>query len=83
MVYVTIVQPPEPETSSSPPARHDVALWAALAAFFGSLLAIGIFDVLNPDQLAEYLGALIVAAITGGAVYSKERLDAAKREEPE
>ena len=61
--------------------RHDIALWAGLAAFFGSLLAIGIFDVLNPDQAAEYLGALIVAAITAGGVYSKERLDAAKREE--
>jgi hypothetical protein len=78
---VTIVEPPEPETSPSPHVRHDVALWAALAAFFGSLLAIGIFDIINPDQLAEYLGAFVVAAITGGAVYSKERLDVAKREE--
>ena len=61
--------------------RHDIALWAGAAAFFGSLLAIGMFDVLNPDQALEYLGALIVAAITAGGVYSKERLDAAKREE--
>jgi len=60
--------------------RHDVALWAGLAAFFGSLLAIGAFDVLNPAEVLEYLGALIVAVITAGAVYSKERLDAAKRE---
>ena len=52
-----------------------------LAAFFGSLLAIGIFDILDPDKWAEYLGAVIVAAITAGAVYSKERLTAAKREE--
>lgn len=63
-----------------PKPRHDVALWAGLAAFFGSLLAVGIFDVLNPDAWLEYLGAIIVAAITAGAVYSKERLDAAKRE---
>ena len=61
-------------------ARHDIALWAGLAAFFGSLLAIGVFDILNPAKAAEYLGALVVAAITAGAVYSKERLDAAKRE---
>lgn len=60
--------------------RHDVALWAGAAAFFASLLAIGIFDVLNPDQVLEYLGAIIVAIITAGSVYSKERLDAAKRE---
>ena len=58
---------------------HEVSLWAALAAFFGSLLAIGIFDILNPDQWAEYLGAIIVGVITGGAVYSKERLAFAKK----
>jgi len=60
--------------------RHDVALWAGVAAFFGSLLAVGVFDILNPDAWLEYLGALIVAGITAGAVYAKERLDAAKRE---
>jgi hypothetical protein len=59
---------------------HAVAIWAGAAAFFASLLAIGIFDVLNPDKWAEYLGALIVAAITAGAVYSKQRLEDAKRE---
>jgi hypothetical protein len=58
-----------------------VALWAGVAAFFGSLLTIGVFDILDPDKLVEYLGALIVAFITAGAVYSKERLSAAKREE--
>jgi hypothetical protein len=58
--------------------RHQVALWAGLAAFFGSLLTIGVFDVLNPDKVAEYAGALIVAFITAGAVYSKQRLDDAK-----
>lgn len=58
---------------------NEVALWAGVAAFFGSLLAIGIFDILNPDQWAEYLGAILVGAITGAAVYSKERLGFAKK----
>ncbi len=58
---------------------NEVALWAALAAFFGSLLAIGIFDILNPDQWAEDLGAILVGAITGGAIYAKERLGFAKK----
>ena len=57
-------------------------MWAGVAAFFGSLLAIGIFDILNPDQWAEYLGSLIVAFITAGGVYAKQRLDDAKRESP-
>lgn len=61
--------------------NHDVALWAGVVAFFGSLLAIGIFDIINPEQWAEYLGAFIVAFITAGGVYSKQRLDDAKRVE--
>jgi hypothetical protein len=55
--------------------HHQLALWAGVSAFFGSLLAIGAFDILDPDQVVEYLGAVIVAVITGGAVYSKQRLD--------
>lgn len=57
---------------------HEVALWSGIAAFFGSLLAIGIFDLLNPNQWLEYVGALLVAAITAGSVYAKHRLDDAK-----
>jgi hypothetical protein len=60
---------------------QEVSLWAGVAAFFGSLLAIGIFDILDPDQWAEYLGAIIVGGITGGAVYAKERLAFAKARE--
>lgn len=60
--------------------QHAVAVWAGVAAFFGSLLAIGIFDLLNPDQWAEYLGALIVAFITAGSVYAKARYEDAKKE---
>lgn len=58
---------------------HEVALWSAVFAFFGSLIAIGIFDVFNPDQWVEYVGAVIVAGITGGSIYAKERLDEAKK----
>lgn len=58
---------------------HQVALWAGAAAFFASLLAIGIFDLLEPERWAEYLGAFLVAAITAGAVYSKQRLSDAKQ----
>jgi hypothetical protein len=60
---------------------QEIALWSAVAAFFGSLLAIGIFDVLNPEQWVQYIGALIVAFITGGAVYARERLELAKQRE--
>jgi hypothetical protein len=69
-----MIEPPEP---SKP--RHDVALWAGVVAFFGSLLAIGIFDILNPDEWQQYLGAVVVALITAGGVYSKERLEDAKK----
>lgn len=61
--------------------KHEVALWTGVAAFFGSLLAIGIFDVFNADQIWEYIGALMVAFITAGSVYAKQRLDDAKKVE--
>lgn len=61
--------------------QHQVALWAGVSAFFGSLLAVGIFDIFNPDQWLQYVGALAVATITAGSVYAKQRLDDAKAEE--
>jgi hypothetical protein len=78
---VTTLHRPDPTPPEPPRPRHDVALWAGVAAFFGSLLAIGVFDILNPDKLVEYLGSLIVAGITAGSVYAKQRLDDAKRKE--
>jgi len=73
---MTVTKPPQPNHNND----HAVALWAGVAAFFGSLLAIGVFDILNPEQWLQYLGALIVAFITGGCVYAKQRLEDAKRE---
>jgi hypothetical protein len=58
---------------------NDVALWSGVAAFFASLLAVGIFDVIDADQIWEYLGAIVVAIITAGSVYAKQRLDDAKK----
>lgn len=62
---------------------HEVALWAGVSAFFGSLLAVGLFDVFNPDQWVEYVGALFVALLTAGGVYSQQRLSDAKAERGE
>jgi hypothetical protein len=59
---------------------HQVALWAGVAAFFGSLATIGAIEVINPAQLVKFAGSLVVAVITGGTVYAKQRLDDAKRE---
>lgn len=61
-------------------SSHSVALWAGISAFFGSLLAIGAIDILNPGDRAQFLGALFVAFITAGTIYSKQRLDDAKAE---
>lgn len=60
---------------------HDVALWAAVAAFFGSLLAIGAVDVFNLTGIAEFAGSILVAAVTAGGVYAKQRLDDAKHDQ--
>jgi hypothetical protein len=58
---------------------REVSLWAGAAAFFGSVLAVGAFDLLNVDGLAEFLISVIVALFTGGVVYSRERLAFAKK----
>lgn len=58
--------------------EHQIALWAGVAAFFGSLLAVGAIDLLTPESRYQFLGSIIVAIITGGSVYSKQRYDDAK-----
>lgn len=58
--------------------KHDIALWAGIAAFFGTVLAIATIDVLEPGHALQFFGALIVGALTGGGVYAKQRLDDAK-----
>lgn len=59
----------------------EIALWSGGAAFFGSTLAVGVFNVFDLHGWAEFLSSLIVAFFTAGAVYCKERLDAAKQRE--
>jgi hypothetical protein len=78
---VTTLHRPDPTPQPPRKPGHEVALWAGVVSFFGSLIAIGVFDIFNPSQWVEYLGAILVAAITAGGVYSKQRLDDAKREE--
>lgn len=60
---------------------HQVAFWAGLFAFFSSLLAIGIFDLLEKNHWLDYIGALIVAFITGASIYTKQRLHEAKKKD--
>ena len=61
--------------------EHQVALWAAAASFFASLLTIGIFDLFSAAKWLNLLGAFFVAVVTAGGVYAKERLADAKKEE--
>jgi hypothetical protein len=58
---------------------HQVALGAALSSFFGSLLAVDVFDLFDAAKWVNLLSAIIVAAITAGGVYAAERLNDAKR----
>lgn len=61
--------------------EHEIALWSAVASFFGSLLAIGIIDLINTHDWLNFFGAFLVAFITGGSVYAKGRVDDAKKKE--
>jgi hypothetical protein len=69
---------------------HQVALWAGVVAFFGSLLAIGIFDVLNAggvyskqrlddEKKARVLGGKIIVNDVGDKKIFSLELD----EDPE
>ena len=58
---------------------HQVALWAGMSSFFASLLAVGIFDLFNAGKWVNLISAIIVAAVTAGGVYAKQRLDDAKQ----
>jgi len=60
--------------------NHQVALWAGIAAFFSTVLAIGAIDILDPGDRVQFLGGIVVGLITAGAVYSKQRLDDARKE---
>lgn len=60
--------------------RDNVPLWAGVSAFFSSLVAIGVIDWLTPTDVLRYLGAIFVALVTGGAIYSKQKLEEARDE---
>jgi hypothetical protein len=57
---------------------HQVALWAGISAFFGTVLAVGVIDIFTLSGLAEFATSLLVAVVTAGGVYAKQRLDDAK-----
>jgi hypothetical protein len=56
--------------------KHEVALWAAGAAFFGDLIGLKIIGTVTPVKV---VGAIAIAVCVAGAVYCKQRLDDAKR----
>lgn len=62
---------------------HEVALWAGIYTFFGSLVTIGILDIFNPNDWVKVIGAVILALITGASVYAKQRYEEAKTKNEE
>jgi hypothetical protein len=62
---------------------HQVALWASVAAFFGSLASFTLVDIISPGEWVQLVAALLTAIIVAGGVYSHERLGDAKREREE
>jgi hypothetical protein len=82
---VTIVEPPEPPAPTPETRlqhRHDVALWAAFAAFFGNIVGLEVLDRITDSDVVAVLEGLIVSLFVAGAVYSRERLLDAKRDAP-
>jgi small neutral amino acid transporter SnatA (MarC family) len=59
---------------------NSLALWAGISAFFATLLGVGVIDIFNPTDQVRLASGVVVGLITAGAVYSKQRLDDAKKE---
>jgi hypothetical protein len=57
---------------------REVAFWAAMAAFFGNLIGLKLLELISGNDWAQIAAAIAVSAIVGAAVYSKERLQAAR-----
>jgi hypothetical protein len=60
--------------------KHEPAVWAALAAFFASVITIGTIDILEPGEAIQFAGAVIIGLFTGGGVYANQRLIDARTE---
>jgi hypothetical protein len=58
---------------------NQLALWAGVSSFFATLLAVGVIDIFNPNDQARLISGVVVGLITGGAVYSKQRMTDAKQ----
>jgi hypothetical protein len=54
-------------------------LWAGLAAFFGNIVGLKVLELISGDDWAQIAGAVVVSALVGAGVYSRERLAAARK----
>jgi hypothetical protein len=61
-------------------SKNALAMWAGISSFFATLLAIGAIDILNPSDELRFLSGILVGLITGGAVYSRTRLDEVRQD---
>jgi hypothetical protein len=57
---------------------REVALWAGASAFFGNLVGLKVLESLSDNDAIQIAAAVGISAAVGGAVYSHERLEAAR-----
>jgi membrane associated rhomboid family serine protease len=57
---------------------REVALWAGASAFFGNLVGLKLLELLSDDSVIQVAAAVCVSGAVAGAVYSRERLQAAR-----
>jgi hypothetical protein len=60
---------------------HQVARWSAASSFFATIGAIGAINILDPNDRLRFISAVFVGMVTGGAVYTRERLTESKTEQ--
>jgi membrane associated rhomboid family serine protease len=57
---------------------REVALWAGASAFFGNLIGLKVLELVSDQTPIQLAAAVAVSGAVGGAVYSRERLQAAR-----
>ena len=54
---------------------NHLALWAALVAFFGNLIAYKVVGLMADGNYTLGISALVTALVVAGAVYAKQKWD--------
>lgn len=75
---MTVTTPERPEDPGKKDSTREVALWAAVTAFFTNLLAYKALALLADGNTRLGISALLTSIAVAGGIYARERLVTAR-----